>query len=74
MADITMCLGQNCPKRDKCLRATAKANRVQIYNNDFELDCRFNNYRNFIKGQEVKMTNADRIRNMSDEELADFFS
>lgn len=31
MADITMCLGTNCPLKEKCYRFTAKASEYQSY-------------------------------------------
>lgn len=35
--DITMCLAENCPKKDSCYRHTAKPEPIQSYSNFEEL-------------------------------------
>ena len=41
MSDITMCASENCPKREKCYRAMAKASEYQSWSN-FEYTCNEN--------------------------------
>lgn len=41
IADITMCVTQNCPMRDKCYRVQAKADEQQVWSN-FENTCNKN--------------------------------
>ena len=41
IADITMCTSKNCPYRDECYRAMAKASEYQSWSN-FEYTCNKN--------------------------------
>ena len=41
MSDITMCASENCPEREKCYRAMAKASEYQSWGN-FEYTCNEN--------------------------------
>ncbi len=47
MADISMCLGKNCPKKKKCYRYTARPNPYAQSYSDFENRCPKNNYKDF---------------------------
>ena len=48
MSDITMCASENCPEREKCYRAMAKASEYQSWSN-FEYTCNENSgFENFI--------------------------
>ena len=48
MPDITMCASENCPERQECYRAQAKADEKQIWRN-FEYTCNENSgYEDFI--------------------------
>ena len=38
MADITMCVSESCPMRNKCYRVLAKPSEYQIWSN-FEYYC-----------------------------------
>lgn len=38
MPDITMCVSNNCPYKDKCYRSQAKPSNYQSYSN-FEYTC-----------------------------------
>ena len=49
MSDITMCASENCPEREKCYRAMAKASEYQSWSN-FEYTCNENSgFDDFIK-------------------------
>ena len=48
MADITMCISENCPYKDKCYRANTKPSIFQSWSN-FEYTCNENSgFENFI--------------------------
>lgn len=43
MANITMCLSKDCPRRTQCYRAMARQSYLQKWSN-FEQDCYQNNF------------------------------
>lgn len=46
--DITKCCSKNCQYKDTCYRVTSDTDKFYQSWADFELDCKNNNYRNFI--------------------------
>lgn len=47
MADISMCLGEGCPKKKQCHRYTAHPNPYAQSYSDFDKRCPNNNYQDF---------------------------
>ena len=50
--DITMCMTENCPMKDKCYRYTAIPERIQSYSLFGPVCCDNGNYDYFIDNEE----------------------
>ena len=60
MADITMCMTTNCPKKDNCYRCKAIPDKLQSYA-DFTDVCYKNDYEYFWDMSKMRMIeNTDR--------------
>lgn len=49
--DITMCMTENCPKKDECYRQTAKPDRFQSYSLFGPVCCDNNSFAYFMDNE-----------------------